>query len=418
MQTVDDREFNHSHPRMAAALNGSQTWAWHLGMEGNLNRAAAGEASVDYTRYQRVIGVTWSGNRGGTNFWGAELAANRTGRKLVPLLCQLHDEGIPVNLIAHSLGARVVLTALNLIAQLRSEAVVDQVFLWEPAVTPNAFEGPDDFTATASFPAPGSYPDPLGHEHFPSAHKGSERFVVLYSKRDGILGPQPEHDDFDPSESAEYEPEAYEDDVRWDEDLLEEFNGVYSLRYQTPINIAALYGVSSLTQRLNRKQHPQETAASYEAQAIKHYVQDLLSEEARNADQSSEQLAGAAPLPDYEYLLPWAHALQPTDDELVRFTQRVWQILLHADILPPVRPVGMGWGSANEQPHPMTTNQTGQMADRGKLQQVDQTDQLASHSGMWFPDQRLFEQIVRGEVIRRFFQQGQPGFGQYQFGGS
>jgi hypothetical protein len=401
MRSVDDDAFDHPHHRMASALNGSQTWAWHLGMEGNLNRAAGGDNKVDYTRYQRVVGVTWSGNRGSVDFWGAEMAANQTGRLLVPLLCQLADEGIGVNLIAHSLGARVVLTALNLMAQLPEPRTVDQLFLWEPAVTENALAEPDDYNEADFAADPSEFPDPLGHERFPDAAGAAERIVVLYSQRDNILGPQPESYDVDIDTEGEgdYAPESPEEQERIMEEIgeYEWVAGIYTERYRLSGHISQRYNAGWMYRR------PMNGTDDIERR--KAHFRQQLTRESERIHYNADQLGGEVPLPKYDQLLPWAREIAFDYYAIEALVNRLAKLASHGPGLPRTQPRAMGWAGPNRS--------IKEIADLfgDRLEAVDQTGQLATHSAMWFPDQRLFEQIVRAQVWERFMKE--IGFGTY-----
>lgn len=169
-------------------LNSDGAWGWLLCMEYNLNRAAGlGGGNDDewpWEYYTRCIGVSWSGDNGRRNFKESQTAAVTAGRRLVPLLCQLRDAGVKVTLIGHSLGARVVLSALHVHAGTDSEEpLVASVVLWQAAVADTALapapdnegDDPDD-------------PSPLGTAVFPRAHRAAERFLVLHSRGDNVLG--------------------------------------------------------------------------------------------------------------------------------------------------------------------------------------------------------------------------------------
>lgn len=49
------------------------------------------------------------------NFFRAEMYANEAGRRLAGVLKQLINKGIRINIITHSLGARVALSAMNIL---------------------------------------------------------------------------------------------------------------------------------------------------------------------------------------------------------------------------------------------------------------------------------------------------------------
>ncbi len=159
-------------------INGTGAHNWAVYMEYELNRAA-GFDGEDWIPYSRLIHISWPGDTGATDFTQSELNAMAAGRRLVPLLQQLRDAGIAINLITHSLGARVALTALNILGTIGHENLVDHLFLWEPAVADNALT--DD---------PGRDVHPLGMGVFPAVYRTARQVVVLHSRGDGVLGPQ------------------------------------------------------------------------------------------------------------------------------------------------------------------------------------------------------------------------------------
>ena len=66
--------------------------------------------------------------------------ANEAGRELAKVLIELFNEGIKVNIITHSLGARVALSALNILGDFDGayNEKIDNLIMWEAAVADNA----------------------------------------------------------------------------------------------------------------------------------------------------------------------------------------------------------------------------------------------------------------------------------------
>ncbi|OOG23480.1 hypothetical protein B1C78_11135 [Thioalkalivibrio denitrificans] len=160
------------------ALNGTAAHNWRVHLEYQLNRAA-GFDGRDYEPYTRILAVAWSGDVLAHDFHRSELNAQRAGRRLVPLLWQLHEAGLKINVITHSLGARVLLTALNVLGEQHTD-LLDHAFLWQPAVADNALSN-----------SPASDPNPFKVGVFPYAHRAARQFVVLHSVNDPILGGRP-----------------------------------------------------------------------------------------------------------------------------------------------------------------------------------------------------------------------------------
>ncbi|HET8790174.1 MAG TPA: alpha/beta hydrolase, partial [Modicisalibacter sp.] len=184
-------------------LNGSGACAWLASMEYQLNRAA-GLTEADWRPYSRVVGIAWPGDTGSTAFVEAEFSALQSGRRLVTVLQQLIDAKLAVNIVSHSLGARVVLSALNILGERITDPCIDNLFLWQPAVADNALSPDSPFTNAAlkdgydetfGHASPGREAHPLGMGTFPLAHRSIKNVVVLHSREDGILGPNGEPDD-------------------------------------------------------------------------------------------------------------------------------------------------------------------------------------------------------------------------------
>lgn len=115
-------------------------------------------------------------------FFRAELYANEAGRELAKVLKQLLDNKIKVNILTHSLGARVALSALNILGDFdgKYDEQIDNLIMWEPAVADNAFTN----HYTKQF-------NPTAMEIFPYAHKAAKQITVLYSTEDGVVAGAP-----------------------------------------------------------------------------------------------------------------------------------------------------------------------------------------------------------------------------------
>lgn len=136
------------------------------------------------TRFERLtIGEArwhWAENPEGEYLIGLHTVSEKRNCALGETL----SEGVELYVITHSLGARVALTALNLLGNIGYRDPVDHLFLWQPAVADNAL------TNQASRDV-----HPLGLGVFPDAHTAARRIVVLHSKGDGILGSEEASDE-------------------------------------------------------------------------------------------------------------------------------------------------------------------------------------------------------------------------------
>ncbi|MBN2689960.1 MAG: alpha/beta hydrolase [Gammaproteobacteria bacterium] len=163
-------------------LNGCDAHNWLIHMENNLNSAAGFFDHTDYSKYRRIINYAWPGDKYGGGLKNSflyienEEGANQAGHKLVKLFDQLKRYDIKIYVIAHSLGNRVLLTAMNDLGLSNKDNYLEQVFLWEAAVPNTALS--NDIQLDTTFKRNGS---------FIYAHKAAKKFTVLSSRHDEIL---------------------------------------------------------------------------------------------------------------------------------------------------------------------------------------------------------------------------------------
>ncbi|MBN6070207.1 alpha/beta hydrolase, partial [Aggregatibacter actinomycetemcomitans] len=175
------------YEKLEDTYNGFKALAWIPNVEYYLNLAAAGKDELSdfdlWDKYSRIVGVTWSGSVDpDMDFFLAEMYANESGRRLAGVLKQLIDENIHINIITHSLGARVALSAMNVLGDFDEDYVdkIDNLILWEAAVADNALTDMDNYEAKKAF-------NPVAMEIFPYAWKVPKHISVLYSQEDGVL---------------------------------------------------------------------------------------------------------------------------------------------------------------------------------------------------------------------------------------
>ncbi|KYK75671.1 hypothetical protein SA2876_07565 [Aggregatibacter actinomycetemcomitans serotype e str. SA2876] len=180
-------ELAERYEKLEDTYNGFKALAWLPNVEYYLNLAAAGKDELSdfdlWDKYSRIVGVTWSGSVDpDMNFFRAEMYANESGRRLAGVLKTLIDRGIRINIITHSLGARVALSALNVLGDFDDgyNDKVDNLIMWEEAVADNALTNLDNYEAKKAF-------NPIAMEIFPYAWKVPKHISVLYSQEDGVL---------------------------------------------------------------------------------------------------------------------------------------------------------------------------------------------------------------------------------------
>ena len=289
---------------------------------------------------------------------------------------------------------------------------IDQIVLWEPALTQRAL------AAEPNLDEP--HKDPLGHEHFARAHETVNRIVVLHTPYDGVLGPRPT--------------DADKDDERLDEWLVEELHGVYAWRYLVSgqlDNLLPTKQVEDPHEPTVPGHTPRYTGASQDRELAREQLRTRLQEAAEQAnDLSALQRQGRMPLPQLDRLAPWGHWLTFSDADINTIAERLEALYdaYHsfesrhqpADNLAAAL-VAMG-GRYTEMPLNLEPamghsgpylgdEQTRELRDNNKLEIVNQGKLLQTHSGFLFPDEQLFEEIYKEQVWKRFL--SDVGFGQY-----
>ena len=191
-------------------LNGSGAHNWWVHMEYNLNKAA-GFKGFDYyytagdPHYTRLVQMAWQGNpMNALDYLQIEPNAIKTAPKVAAVIKQLHDEGITVNVIAHSAGNIVLTHAMNYLCaktwhydydgdgsyQEQGRAnpnykkynnAIDNAFLWEAAM-PNTALSPE---------ADKLDPTIFKRYHTQWAYLAAKTIHVFYSEYDNVLGPIP-----------------------------------------------------------------------------------------------------------------------------------------------------------------------------------------------------------------------------------
>jgi type VI secretion system secreted protein VgrG len=161
---------------------GSRNWA--INMEYNLNMATGGQFKLDqpedYKKYTRLLHVTWKGDPAkSVDYMAAVGQSFQQGEQLAELLVKLKSAGLQVNLIAHSLGNAVLVTALEKLGK-ENPDTIDHAFMWEAAIPNDVFSRPKPKAGVK---------DPC---YLPNAINGAKKFTVLYSQNDNIVGPIPE----------------------------------------------------------------------------------------------------------------------------------------------------------------------------------------------------------------------------------
>ncbi|OOF54849.1 alpha/beta hydrolase [Rodentibacter genomosp. 2] len=280
-------------------LNGTNALSWYPNVEYYLNLAASGQDELrEFTRwedYSRIVGVTWSGNVDPSMvFFRAEMYANEAGHQFSFILRDLIKQNIRINIITHSLGARVALSALNILGDHPSfHEKIDNLIMWEAAVADNAI--------TTNYTKENN---PIAMELFPYAHAAVKHISVVASAEDGVLGGdydfrRPGIDSFTGLVGGAY-PKKY---TNLASDSLVLGGGLSALLdYYRHNEVAQYIGQIYQNSYLGQQMHPH----SPHARIIKQKIRQLFINEANEINHQAEQHI-IPPLTHYNYLKPWSH---------------------------------------------------------------------------------------------------------------
>lgn len=383
-----------SSDQLEELLNGSAAHSWCLHMEYRLN-AAAGMQDDDWRPYTRIVGVAWSGDTGAVDFFQAELNAMAAGRRLVALLTQLHEAGIAINVICHSLGARVILTALNILGERSQYQVLDNLYLWQPAVADNAL---------VNDPTQDSHP--LGMGIFPDAHKAVRNVVVLLSQEDGILGPPPERtrsfwqqvvETMSPAaRGARWARETFGADD-WLDELIGTAGGAYGKKWWVfPSGLSApitQYYADKAPADTVRPPIPRQPPVGPDPYGSERAARAWQVFKEQAIQEARDALASGEALPTYHLLAPLAHHAVITEARAARYIDTLQALVARswrAGKTPRAALGHIGFGDV-ERESEFIRLKLGQ----GTFDFVDQTLWLFDHSGMRIPSEEVFEKSYK-----------------------
>ncbi|MBN6085386.1 alpha/beta hydrolase [Aggregatibacter actinomycetemcomitans] len=310
---VGDREIfspnamKKSYEKLSPILNGKEALSWFPHVEYHLNLAASGKKNLSdfeqWDKYSRIVGVTWSGSVDpDLNFFRAEMYANEAGRKLATVLKKLLDKGIKINIITHSLGARVALSAMNILGDMEGQYDnrIDNLILWEAAVADNALTNLDNYEAKKAF-------NPIAMEIFPYANKVPKHITVLYSQEDGVLGGDNTYRDYEPVAliGGAY-PSKYLSFTTGNSALKEYYKDTQIYHYEKHI-IDIKHTCDVLYAGSDEQYRPDKCATlphAYQLARYKKEIEELIREEARKVNDPANSPTF---IPTLKYLKPWSH---------------------------------------------------------------------------------------------------------------
>ncbi len=369
-----------SKPLQEENINGSGTHSWYLAMEDNLNRATGQFDRTDYSKYSRIINVAWSGDVAIYNYIEAETYANQAGFGVAKLIDQLVSEGIAVNVIAHSLGNRVLLVAMNILGQMSNRReCIRNAFLWQPAV-------PD--TALSNDPSKDT--SVLRNWNFIHAHLAAKTIVVLYSNRDNVLGEHPDdssfHEDFD-GEGG----------------LKEALGGKIGSAYGIATNIG-VPGEEYITKPFKLKALKIRNYYKDNWAAFENAMKNQIAMDSNGL--FTDHLKPQWPEKSLPIIGPWFYTRRITR-EMGEDAIKTVKAFVEADFEVKKPRPAMGYSG----PEMVEDRFVRDMRDKGKLIPVDQKLWLFSHSGMKLPSALLLEKVYEERIMQRLLRD--TGFGRY-----
>jgi hypothetical protein len=376
-------------------LNGSAAHSWFVYLENTLNKLASGlsvdEPIVDYSKFTRLINVAWSGDVFITNYIDAEDIATNAGIKLAETVKQLLDAGIAVNIIAHSLGNRVLLTVMNILGQQpKYQNKLEHVFMWQPAVPDTALS--NKLASDTSI---------LKNWNFTSAYKSAKKIVVLHSEQDNILGHHASVGNFF-------------SDLWGDGNFMEAVSGAgikaipitkvgssYELATQVGGSFSSFKNIGRILKGHARNKY-QEYGENMDAFLAEIKKDDIFG----SGGIQPEDLSPEA----YEFFQPILYVHRLEYESAKAYCKAVKAVAVATantefkDVEP--RPaMGYSGPEINEDAFVRKMN------DTGKLSIVNQKDWLSSHSGMQIPSEDLYDEVYKKIIWEQSLMQS--GFGRY-----
>ena len=157
-------------------INGWGMHEWLVHIEYQLNLAAGWNG--DLNNFNRCLFIAWPGKPDKpTDYMEAVHTSKKMGPMLACIIRQLkaYSPTMQVNIIAHSQGNGVMMSALAYLVNNHSDIKVDNALFWQAALPATVFSSnrlyKDDFW------------------YLPNAHNAAKKLMVFYSKNDNVVGP-------------------------------------------------------------------------------------------------------------------------------------------------------------------------------------------------------------------------------------
>ena len=374
-------------------LNGAGMHSWCLHMEDNLNRATNRFDGTDYRKFQRLLHVAWSGDVSLLDYMQSVDNASRAGQRLAALLQQLIDAQLEVNIIAHSLGNQVLLTALESLAKQGKKSCINQVFLWEAAVPATVF-------------CQGKMQPKFPQYRFARAPEAVNKITVLYTQNDNVLAPIPAGDQggFDMDNKKKEAAREQESTLYWTA-------WVIKLLDHMPTHLQSPYNVANLLEKpmsyfLEREDHVE---AYYQAWIKKHpraikggRFKLSLQEQCADFKQRFSPSLWERAMDDVTFgilsLTTWAFSSECSIAYRLLadyFNDNIATVFITVILSGYEPPAALGYAGQNYLKDNRCINK---LRRSNKLRYVSQDKWLFTHSGMRIPSSDLMKYVYRGVI--------------------
>ena len=369
------------------ALNGSGDKNWFMHIEKNLNEA---RSHNDYLKYKRLLHISWPSDVSVIDYMRAQRRALLTGYKLSLLLQQLYLHEIQIEIIGHSLGCAVVLSALQALAIKNLHGVIDKVWLWQAAVPSDIFselDGNDKLYKSAIEKIQKDSPLTLS-KIWPlhNAWRAAKSMNVLYTQHDNILGPRLES----PYQQKEI-------------DQLKDMSELYTSKLLNHYHLQCVYSLANEvgvppTALLNRdfrgrfysdwiSQHPKGRSNNHFKPTLESQSYFYVERDGHSWMIASAKVFLKNFLPAIDYTLEMVDVISD-GVELIALLQ-----VMHDSSYE----VGAALGYAGID---KSDKQTFSLLESGRLQEFDQGENLPSHSAMKIPTPAIMQHVYK-EILSR-----------------
>ena len=143
----EDLKFSNDYEPLRNSIEGVGMHSWLTDFEDNLNNAAG--FNKDYSEFTRALFIAWPGEpKSPADYMTANAQSKKTGRAFAEVLLQLRNfsPDMEINVIAHSQGNGVMLSAFDYLGEYHASKKVNHAFVWQAALPFTALNGESEST--------------------------------------------------------------------------------------------------------------------------------------------------------------------------------------------------------------------------------------------------------------------------------